>query len=132
MTKVAQNDQRSDAPSQQEVRTLTRVARRAADAGDEDARSARTENTGPEREPARAATEETAAAGGSMLALFAKQTRHSMEATAAIGRAKNWVEVAQVQANFIGGSLERLGQMNDVYLTLVRTGAKSMPFLPLR
>ena len=70
---------------------------------------------------------DTASAGSSMVALLNEQTRHAMQATMAVGRARTLTEVTKAQSDFIGGSFQRMGQFNERYLAFVRGGMVSFP-----
>ena len=66
-------------------------------------------------------------AATSVLEILSDQTRHSFEAATAVGRARNFSEVAQVQSDFIGGSFARMGRLNESALALLRSGMTSLP-----
>ena len=66
--------------------------------------------------------------GHSMMTLLGEQTRHAMEATMAVGRSRTLAEVTKAQSDFIGGSLQRIGQLNESYLALIRGGMTSAAF----
>ena len=119
--------------------TLARMATKAgADAAGAVGRAARA--AAPSDDEQAAAPEmvqnemaqDTAAIGTSMVALLGEQTRHAMEAATALGRARTLAEVARVQSDFIGGSVQRAGRMNERYLAFVRSGMTSLPFPPRR
>ena len=73
-----------------------------------------------------ARTESAQALDNPVLEILGDQTRHAIEATLALGRARNFTEALQVQSDFIGESFGRLGRMNECYLTLLRPGALSV------
>ena len=119
--------------------TLARMATKAgADAAGAMGRAARA--AAPSEDEQAAAPEmvqnemaqDTVAIGTSMAALLGEQTRHAMEAATALGRARTLAEVARVQSDFIGGSVQRAGRMNERYLAFVRSGMTSLPFPPRR
>jgi hypothetical protein len=66
-------------------------------------------------------------AATSVLEILGDQNRHAFEAAAALGRARNLAEVAQVQSDFIGGSFGRMGQLSERTLALLRGGMMSLP-----
>jgi hypothetical protein len=110
------------------------IAERAADAHSEEARNGveavrksaglAAPSAADEREPAPGAIEGTTELGALIAALFAEQTRHSIEVAATLGRARNWGEVAHAQNEFIAGSFQRMGQLSDRYVAFIRTGIK--------
>lgn len=119
--------------------TLARMATKAgADAAGAMGRAARA--AAPSEDEQAAAPEmvqnemaqDTVAIGTSMAALLGEQARHAMEAATALGRARTLTEVVRVQSDFIGGSVQRAGRMNERYLAFVRSGMTSLPFLPRR
>jgi hypothetical protein len=63
----------------------------------------------------------------SIMEILGDQTRHSLEAATALGRARSLAEAAQVQSDFIGGSFGRIGRLNERYLALLRGGMMSSP-----
>jgi hypothetical protein len=75
-----------------------------------------------------------AASGGSregdatsIMEILGDQTRHSLEAATALGRARTLAEAAQVRSDFIGGSFGRMGRLNERCLALLRGGMMSLP-----
>ncbi len=67
-----------------------------------------------------------------LLDILGDQTRHAMEATTALGRARNLGEVVQVQSDFLSGSFGRMGRMSEGYLALLRSGMTALPPIPRR
>lgn len=61
----------------------------------------------------------------SVLEILGDQTRHSLEAAMALGRARHLAEVAQVQSDFLSDSFGRAGQLGERYLALLRGGMMS-------
>ena len=68
----------------------------------------------------------------SLLDIPGDQTRHAMEATTALGRARSLGEVVQVQSDFLSGSFGRMGRLSEGYLTLLRGGMTSLTSIARR
>ena len=102
---------------------VTRMATRAGAEGARDTSKAVRAATGSEE--TQEAGRETDAAS-TMMALLNEQSQHTMQAAIAVGHARTVAEVAKAQSDFIGGSLQRMGQFNSHYVAFVRGG---MPFM---
>jgi hypothetical protein len=114
MAKIAHQNGRKDDTTTQSDQTLDQAARAAA--------VAETDRL------ARAASDASPDGGStSIIEILGDQTRHSFEAATALGRARNFTEVAQVQSDFIGGSFGRMAQLSERYLALLRGGMMSLP-----
>ena len=83
----------------------------------------------PEETQGTARKADTTSAGRSMVALLNEQARHAMQATMAVGRARTLAEIARVQSDFIGGSVQRMEQFNERYIALIR-GWRGFAALP--
>jgi hypothetical protein len=114
MAKVAhQNDRVEKSAADQDLDQAARAAGAAAVAEtDRLARSA------TDRKPEAAAT--------TVLEILTDHTRHAIEATAALDRARSLTEIAQVQSDFLGGSLARMGRLNERSLDVLRNGMMSL------
>lgn len=66
----------------------------------------------------------TAPDGLSIMSLLKEQSRHAMEASLAVGRARTLAEFTKVQSDFIGSSIRRLGQFNERYFIMVSGGMR--------
>lgn len=60
--------------------------------------------------------------GGSVAALLIEQTHNAVRAATAIGRVRTPSEVIEAQSDFISGSVQRMGRMNERTLAFVRAG----------
>lgn len=117
MAKIAHQNERRNDPATQSDQSLSQAARAAG------ARAvAETDRR------ARAASRDSLEADAtSILEILGDQTRHAIEAAAALGRARNLTEVVQVQSDFIGESFGRMGRMNECCLALLSRGMMSLP-----
>jgi hypothetical protein len=116
MAKVAHQNDRKDNPTTLVDLSLDQAARAAG------ARAA----AEPDR-LAEAASGGRPEAAATLLEIVGDQTRHALEAATALARARNLTEVAQVQSDFLGGSLARIGRLNERTLALLRSGLTSLP-----
>src|SRR5690606_30878395 len=69
-----------------------------------------------------AGTAGAASVGLSLVALLNEQAQHALQVQTvmAAGQAQRMAELARVQSAFVAASFQRMGQVNDRYLTLVR------------
>lgn len=112
MAKIAhQNDRKDDAPTTSEP-SLDQAARAAG------ARAVAEADRRLQAASGNGANE----AATSLLDILGDQTRHAMEATTALGRARSLGEVVQVQSDFLSGSFGRMGRMSEHYLSALRGG----------
>jgi hypothetical protein len=117
LAKIAhQNDRKDDAPTHSDP-SLDQAARAAG---------ARAVAEADRRLQAASGTGANEAAT-SLLDILGDQTRHAMEATTALGRARSLGEIAQVQSDFLSGSFGRMGKLSEQTLALLRQGMMSLP-----
>jgi hypothetical protein len=64
--------------------------------------------------------------GNTALELLAEQTRHSLHAATAIGRAVNWTEIVEAQREFVGESFDRMKRLGESYRAMLQAGMTTM------
>jgi hypothetical protein len=117
MAKIAHQNTRKDGSATESDQALGQAARAAgATAVAETDRLARAASGGS---PEGDAT--------SIMEILGDQTRSSLEAATALGRARTLAEAAQLQSDFIGSSFSRMGRLNERCLALLRGGMMTLP-----
>jgi Hemerythrin HHE cation binding domain len=113
---AAKDKAKADAERVQKATKVMRMATRAGADGASEMSKAIRVATGSEE-----AGRETDTASA-MVDLLNEQAQHAMQATIAVVRARTAAEFAKAQSDFIGGSIQRMGQFNSRYLAFVRGG----------
>lgn len=73
-----------------------------------------------EREALHQASEGTLALSKALVGIVNEQTAHNLQLVMALGRARSWGEMVQIQNDFLRASMERLAQLSTRYMEVVR------------
>ena len=134
MPKIARIDHH-DRAAQSGADQLTKISRltteQGADAARESierARASATDAAEDKQQILQQTAGESAELGRAIVDLIGQQTRHNMQVAAAFGRVMNWAEVAEIQRDYLAGSINRMSQLGERYRAMMQAGMKSMTF----
>ena len=135
MPKIAQAEAgREASASGRNLANLAEVTRetreKAADAAHEGERLVRAtaDAAAEQRETARHSAETTAEAGRMFMDMLTEQAQHNMQAAAALSRAVDWSQVAEIQRDFFSGSFARASQLAHFYRQIFQVGTSPTRF----